>query len=392
MSDIFISYANHDRERIGPLVEALEARGWSVFWDTTLLPGETWHSKIAGELEAAKCVVVLWSASSIKSHWVFEEAGEGRQRGILVPATIDAVALPLGFRSLQAANLIGWNGEQENREFAKLLRGIAIYAPLLSAKAADGAAEGGKLEPVGATQALPGQKEDNLVTIPAGTFWMGAQKTDKSGRNYDPEAFDQESPVREVKLKSFRMARFPVTVQEFSGFLRADGYKTEKHWQAGGFGTTREPQGWAKQEKNPNWPVVGVNWFEASAYCAWMGLRLPKEAEWERAARGPQSARYPWGNEPALNQLCANYSRNVGHPSPEGRYPPGQSVEGIHDLLGNVWEWCSDWYGQDSRELKVLRGGSWYYNPQNVRVSYRSRSEPANRYNNIGFRCAGELR
>jgi len=98
------------------------------------------------------------------------------------------------------------------------------------------------------------------------------------------------------------------------------------------------------------------------------------------------------GNEPALNQLCANYSRNVGHPSPEGRYPPGQSVEGIHDLLGNVWEWCSDWYGQDSRELKVLRGGSWYYNPQNVRVSYRSRSEPANRYNNIGFRCAGELR
>ena len=76
MSDIFISYASQDRARILPLVEALEARGWSVFWDTTVLPGEEWHRKITTELDAARCVIVLWSQTSVDSHWVHEEAGE----------------------------------------------------------------------------------------------------------------------------------------------------------------------------------------------------------------------------------------------------------------------------------------------------------------------------
>ena len=110
MSDIFISYANQDRARIAPLVEALEARGWSVFWDTTLLPGETWRRKITTELDAARCVIVLWSESSVESHWVEQEAEEGLRRKILVPAMIDRVTIPLGFRNLQAANLVGWNG------------------------------------------------------------------------------------------------------------------------------------------------------------------------------------------------------------------------------------------------------------------------------------------
>jgi hypothetical protein len=89
VSDIFISYASQDRGRIGPLVEVLEARGWSVFWDTTLLPGETWRRKISSELDAAKCVIVLWSESSVDSHWVEQEADEGQRRRILVPVMMD---------------------------------------------------------------------------------------------------------------------------------------------------------------------------------------------------------------------------------------------------------------------------------------------------------------
>jgi formylglycine-generating enzyme required for sulfatase activity len=147
--------------------------------------------------------------------------------------------------------------------------------------------------------------------------------------------------------------------------------------------------------------VGGVSWFEASAYCAWAGLRLPTEAEWERVARGPTSARYPWGDQPPLNESRANYHSKIRHPTPQGQYPKGRSVEGIDDLLGNVWEWCSDWYGGYSAdrqenplgaqngEAKVLRGGSWLVYPRYVRVSGRVWDEPARRDDNVGFRCAG---
>ena len=131
--------------------------------------------------------------------------------------------------------------------------------------------------------------------------------------------------------------------------------------------------------------MVGVSWYEAAAYCAWAGGRLPTEAEWERAARGPLSARYPWGDEPPLDHSRANYEMQVGHPTPVGLYPRGNSVEGLCDLLGNVWEWCGDWYGAyaaasqenptgpQSGEQKIVRGGSWYVIPRNVRVSDRFR-------------------
>ena len=384
MSDIFISYASADRARIRPFVEALEARGWSVFWDTTLLPGETWRRKITTELDAARCVIVLWSENAVESHWVEQEADEALRRRILVPAFIDRVTIPLGFRGLQAANLVDWNGSPTHPEFAKVLRAVEIHVPLAKAAAA-----GSSLRPV---SAAPTPYEENLVTIPAGTFWMGAQKTDKNGRNFDPEAFDREAPVHQVTLKAFRIARFPVTVGEFAHFVDSGAYQAEK------------PDNWADQQKNPLWPVVGVSWFEASAYCAWAGLRLPTEAEWERVARGPTSARYPWGDQPPLDESLANYNSKIRHPTPQGQYPKGRSVEGIDDLLGNVWEWCSDWYGGYSGdhqenpaggktgEYRVLRGGAWIGSPQDVRVSDRDGYEPTNRDDLIGFRCAGELR
>jgi formylglycine-generating enzyme required for sulfatase activity len=398
VSDIFISYASQDRARIGRLVEALEARGWSVFWDTTLLPGETWRRKITKELDAARCVIVLWSESSVESHWVEQEADEGLRRGILVPAKIDRVTIPLGFRSLQAANLAGWDGSAGHGELEKMLRAIEIHVPFGAKAAAAGTSS------VTAIPVTPTVRADNLVTIAGGTFWMGAQKTDQSGRSYDPDAGDDEGPPHQVTLRGFRIARFPVTVEEFGRFVDSGGYKEEKNWGAGGFGSASEPQNWAKQQKNPQWPVVGVSWFETSAYCVWARLRLPTEAEWERVARGPRSTRYPWGDEPPLDELRANYRGKIGHPAPEGQYPNGRSVEGVEDLLGNVWEWCGDWHGGYSNDRnenpagprsgdrKVLRGGAWNFSPQFVRVSDRNWNEPTNRIYYVGFRCAGELR
>jgi formylglycine-generating enzyme required for sulfatase activity len=145
-----------------------------------------------------------------------------------------------------------------------------------------------------------------------------------------------------------------------------------------------------------------VSWWEASAYCKWAKGRLPTEAEWERAARGSrENAKYSWGNDP-IDETRANYGRNVGQATPVGLYPKGATTEGVHDMLGNVWEWCSDWYGDypeahvenpkgpQSGLDRVLRGGSWSDRPVNVRVSSRYHVPPVVRGSNIGFRCVRE--
>jgi formylglycine-generating enzyme required for sulfatase activity len=248
----------------------------------------------------------------------------------------------------------------------------------------------------------PRLEEDNWVKIPAGTFLMGAQTRNKKDRNYDPVIWDEESPVHEVRLRRFRIGRFPVTVQEFGVFIAAGGYAARKHWVEG-FDNFQEPENWAEQKQYPNRPVVGVSWYEASAYCSWAGGRLPTEAEWERAARGPKGRRYPWGDEPPLDHSRANYGGSLAHPTPVGLFPKGNSSEWLCDMLGNVWEWCEDFYGlyeTGSQEnptgpkdgaYKVVRGGAWNIHPQFVRVSNRNRYEPMFRYSNFGFRCAGEL-
>ena len=252
----------------------------------------------------------------------------------------------------------------------------------------------------------PRLEEDNWVTIPAGTFLMGAQKLNNKGANYDSEASDDESPVQEVTLRQFRIARFPVTVQEFAEFMERGCYSERKHWMQGGFGNFKEPEDWERQRQHPNRPVVSVSWFEAAAYCAWNGGRLPTEAEWERAARGPESSKYPWGNEPPPDPSRANYrhAAAIGEPTPVGLYPNGNTLEGLCDLLGNVREWCSDWFGpyeaerQDnpsgptSGEYKVLRGVSWIGSWRGARVSDRISHRPDDRSVDFGFRCAREFR
>lgn len=253
--------------------------------------------------------------------------------------------------------------------------------------------------------------EENWVLIPEGSFRMGAQKTDKAGRNYDPDADGDEAPVREVHVSAFEIGRYPVTVGEYARFVEAGGYTAETWWQGGGFGKFGDsPRDWAGQVRYSNRPVTEVSWFEAVAYAAWLSakegrtVRLPTEAEWEKTARHwANGGRYPWGKADP-DGLRANYARRAGHASPAGLYPVGAGGE-VLDLAGNVLEWCGDWFADDAYRTsgerdptgptngntRVIRGGSWGYNPRDLRVSYRGRGHPGVRFNFIGFRCVREV-
>jgi formylglycine-generating enzyme required for sulfatase activity len=249
----------------------------------------------------------------------------------------------------------------------------------------------------------PGQQ--NWITIPACSFLMGAQKQDSTQPNYDPEAFEEESPVHEVRLAAYQVSRYPVTVEEYRRFMNDDGYQNKAWWKGGGFGERNQPDEWDDQLLHLNRPVASVTWYEAAAWCAWARVRLPTEAEWERAARGANGWKYPWGNQEPDPER-ANYDQTkLNRPIPVGLFPRGMTPEGIHDLAGNVWEWVEDWYderyyakspsanptGPTSGKGRVVRGGSWNFVSRFLRSSYRDRNQPVVRYVNIGFRCAREV-
>jgi formylglycine-generating enzyme required for sulfatase activity len=244
----------------------------------------------------------------------------------------------------------------------------------------------------------PRLEQHDWVRVDGGKFRMGAQKPD------DPEAFEDESPVHQVEVSPFFIGRYPVTVFEYDPFVAGGGYAEKKFWKAGGYGEFATPGHWQQQLRYPNRPVVEVRWYEANAYCAWAKGRLPTEAEWECAARGGrEGVHYPWGSQEP-DRFRANYGQGgPGQPTPVGMYPEGATLQGIHDLAGNVWEWTADWWGGYSEaaarnpkgpekgEAKVIRGGAWGESPWWLRVSGRHRDDAVVRDDNVGFRCVRDI-
>ena len=246
---------------------------------------------------------------------------------------------------------------------------------------------------------------DGMVLIPAGEFEMGSN---------DPASRSYEKPVHSVYVDAFYMDEHQVTNVQYAAFLTAKG----KHADAGhtwldiGDGDERiERVGGVYRAiaGYENHPVVEVSWYGAMAYAAWQGKRLPTDAEWEKAARGGLSGqKYPWGD--TIDSSQANYNRNVGNTTVVGRYPA--NGYGLHDMVGNVWEWCldeyvSDFYARSPRDNpfsggtitdvinnfidvsseRVFRGGAWYHVAQDVRVAYRHGNPPAWTAEDFGFRC-----
>lgn len=232
-----------------------------------------------------------------------------------------------------------------------------------------------------AEEAVPVKPLTEMVEIPAGPFAMG--------RDDGP---DDEGPAHEVDLPTFYIELFEVTNAQFVAFVEDTGYTTDAE--------ARGSSDWrAYVEGKDNHPVVKASWNDAKAYCEWTDRRLPTEAEWEKAARGPEGLLYPWGN--AWDPEKANV-KEAGYrgTTPAGIFPDNVSPYGVHDMAGNVWEWTADWYqpypGNTvpdefyGEEFKVLRGGGWFDEQDQVLATNRSSTSPEAANDDIGFRCASD--
>ncbi|MBG0566270.1 ergothioneine biosynthesis protein EgtB [Actinoplanes aureus] len=258
------------------------------------------------------------------------------------------------------------------------------------------------------------------VLIPGGRFVMGTDT--------DPWALDNERPAHTVDVPAFRIDAAPVTNAQYLAFIDAGGYDDPRWWSPRGWEHRnnaglqaplhwiRDPGGWLYRRfgrvepVRGDEPVVHVCWFEAEAYAAWAGKRLPTEAEWEKAARWDpatgRSRRFPWGDDPPGPEH-ANLGQRHLAPAPVGAYPGGASPLGVHQLIGDVWEWVSSgfeaypgfaafpyreysevFFGGDYR---VLRGGSFGTDRAACRGTFRNWDHPIRRQIFSGFRCAKDV-
>ena len=244
-----------------------------------------------------------------------------------------------------------------------------------------------------------------MIYIPAGDFTMGSND------------YDGEKPIHTVYLDAYYIDKYEVTVGQFRKFVEATGYKTDAEKGGGTYVYTGSNQ---EKKADANWrnpyfnqsddhPVVCVSWNDASAYASWAGKRLPTEAEWEKAARGTDGRKYPWGNtwDPSkCNNGESNSPDGYDRTAPVGSFPQGASPYGVQDMAGNVWEWCQDWYDKDyyqssparnptgpsSGSYRVLRGGSWSFTQIICRTTRRLYANPQIRSDTDGFRCARDVK
>ena len=232
-----------------------------------------------------------------------------------------------------------------------------------------------------------------MVPIPGGEFTRGRtfEWKDYDVKWYPNPAKDDE-PARKISVNPFSMDEAEVTNQRYAAFVKATKHRAPFNWRDG-----KVPEG---KEKHP---VADVSWDDAAAFCAYDEKRLPTEAEWEHAARGKQEGKmYPWGDRKIAAE-DAVFNKLDGPGPVCGKT---KNEFGLCDMIGNVWEWCSDWYGRhyyaDASDrnprgpakglYRVLRGGSWFdVPPLFLTTSYRSWARPDERSPTIGFRCVKSI-
>ncbi len=395
---IFLSYASQDREIAQSINLALREQGHDVFFDREdLMPGEEFHSHIRQTIERADLFIFLISENAIDpgSYTLNEldiaEKAMKQASGKLLPVMLQPVAfdrLPAFAKSVTllqtpgnipaaVADAVHRIAQKQRRNlFTRIGAGVAAIA-LMAAGAWFARSSG---EPA---LTIKGKDDAPLMLVPAGNFTMGD---------------DVESPQREIYLDAFYIDRYEITTGRYAKFLEATG-------------SAHPPDGWEslKLATGAELPVIGVDWNDAAAYCKWAGRRLPTDAEWEKAARGTDGRTYPWGNDlPTLdhaNHQNASAEAYDGGLRNVGTHPAGRSPYGVDDLAGNASEWAADWYadsfprserrnpkGPETGVARVVRGSGRFDPADRLIVTKRYHANPDTRMEDIGFRCARDVR
>mgnify|MGYP005855581951 CR=1 FL=1 len=285
--------------------------------------------------------------------------------------------------------------------------------------------------PAGSTAPTPlGRIANGMVEVPAGPFVRGStdediayfvQLCDQNDAGCIADNFLDEQPVREITLATFWIDQFEVANREFQEFVELTDYRTlaerrgssavwndalEVRQSIDTLGATwRAPSGAGSDIRMQlDHPVVHVGWEDAQAYCIFRGKRLPTEAEWEKAARGPAGWRFPWGNTWEPGRVKGVLPDEVADTAvATTSYPQGASPYGAHHMLGNVFEWVDDWYDpyyyatspatdpvqrDAASQLRVIRGGGWATRAGYLHTGWRRIVAPDPTGNTLGFRCA----
>ena len=420
MADIFISYKREDREWAEALSKIFHTYGWTVWWDMRLSAGESFDETIEFELYKARCVVVLWSKASRSSQWVKTEATIGMERKVLVPIRIEAVNPPLAFKLIHTADLIGWNKNEESPELQILIDSvIRVLGPPLefqdTKKDSHTDPSRKKFHSRSKHQRNKGLIQ-KISTKEDKHFEKATWKLFRDSKNHFskdlPPEYTNEYGIEFVLINpgEFNMGsnkgaedELPVHRVEISLPFYLGKYTiTQSQWRT-------------VMEKNPSffkmgehYPVI-VSWREANEFLSRLNenrsfYRLPTEAEWEYACRAGTSTEYFFGENVELsNRYVISGINDSNNPHPVGSKEP--NPWGLYDTLGNVWEWCSDWYasdyylcspmkdpiGPDLGELRVLRGGSFLNIKKDIRCALRFKFKPFNVSKGVGFRLVMDL-
>ena len=395
---IFLSYASQDREIAQAIHRALLEQGHDVFFDREdLPPGEEFHIQIRRAIERSDLFVFLISEHALDpgSYTLNEleiaEKSLKQTSGRLLPVLLKPMPfdhIPTFAKSVtllqSPGNIPAAVADAVSRIAGKQRRTLlwkAVGGVLAAAFIGVGVWFARTTGEPNAN--IIGQDGAPIVLVSAGNFVMGD---------------DIESPQREIFLDAYYVDRFEVTTSRYANFLAATG-------------SVRPPDGWEALNLSiqGDLPVMGVDWNDATAYCKWAQRRLPTEAEWEKAARGADGRKYPWGDAwPTLDH--ANYQ----NASPEsyngglrkvGTHPTGRSPFGVDDMSGNVAEWVADWYaesfphsdrrnpkGPETGTARVVRGSGRFDPPERLITTKRYHANADLRNEDIGFRCARDMR
>ena len=427
---VFISHAHQDADFAHRLAADLGKHGWRVWIaPDSIRPGEKWVQAINRGLDECGVFVLVLTPAAVQSRWVQDETNvaielehEGRLR--LIPLELNRCDIPPLWRALQRTPFQGRH-EDGVRALLAALEGRA-QVPSLAKVPEPSQGSGETPRPRSAPVSIPRDADIPDITwadIPAGTLMMGSRKgetfkTPGGIQTPDDDECWPDGKPRAIPIKAFKLSAYPITVTQFRPFVQDPaGWVNSQWWTEAGWhdcGDAKAPEFW----DNPQWciddhPVVGVSWYAAVAHCRWLTarlralVRLPTEAEWEWAARGPEGRRWPWGNE-WRDGACNSREACLLSTSAVGQFPAGVNWTGsVYDLAGNVWEWCStrcqiydDHYsaleGTDEWTEAYLagdasgavRGGFFHNDARDVRGAFRIWLFPSYRDACGGFRCA----